>query len=91
MADLIIKPLVNEKSARMEDESVFVFKVAACANKIEVASAIETAFGVKVVDVRTLCVRGKYRRGPRGSSRQGHWKKAYVRLAPGSKISFLES
>ena len=90
--DILIRPLVNEKSSRMQAaENVYAFEVGETANKLEIKGAVERAFGVKVVDVRTFRVRGKTRRFGRFMGKRSNWKKAYVRLAEGDTLNFFET
>jgi large subunit ribosomal protein L23 len=90
--DLIRRPIITEKATRMKETSgTICFEVAPEANKIEVARAITTLFGVKVADVRIANRRGKMKRVGRFAGRRRDWKKAYVRLQPGEKtIEFFE-
>ena len=89
--ELIRRPLITEKATRMKDASNTVcFEVARGANKIEVRRAIETLFGVKVIDVRLANRQGKWKRMGRFLGQRKAWKKAYVRLAPDQKIEFFE-
>jgi large subunit ribosomal protein L23 len=90
--DLIRRPLITEKATRMKETSgTICFEVAPEANKIEIARAITTLFGVKVADVRIANRRGKMKRVGRFAGRRRDWKKAYVRLQPGEKtIEFFE-
>lgn len=88
---LIRRPLITEKATRLKEATNTVcFEVAVTANKIEVAKAIATLFGVKVVDVRLANRQGKFKRMGRFVGRRKAWKKAYVRLAPDQKIEFFE-
>ena len=92
--DVIYQPLLTEKSTILRKRrDVYCFKVNPRANKIEIAQAIETLFQkVKVADVRTCRFRGKTKRMGRFLGRRPEWKKAWVRLAPGSKeIEFFEA
>lgn len=99
--DVIRQPLITEKSTTLRDEShpaggtagLYCFKVAIHANKVEIANAVEQLFDkVKVAEVRTSRVRGKVKRMGRFLGRRADWKKAWVRLAPGSKeIEFFEA
>jgi len=89
--DVILRPLVNEKAASLEGQRTYVFAVGIGANKHEIRSAVESFFQVRVEDVRTVVVRGKYRRYGNRTARRGDWKKAYVRLAEGNTLSFMES
>ena len=89
--DLIRSPLITEKATRMKEASnTICFEVARSANKIEVRRAIETLFGVKVLDVRVANRQGKWKRMGRFLGQRKDWKKAYVRLAPGQTIEFFE-
>ncbi len=89
--ELIRRPLITEKATRLKEASNTVcFEVARSANKIEVKRAIETLFGVKVVDVRVANREGKWKRMGRFVGQRKTWKKAYVRLAPDQKIEFFE-
>ena len=90
--DIIIRPIVTERSMSAAQDKKYVFEVAPDAGKIQIKQAIEEIFGVKVADVNTLNVRGKKKRV--GAGRQGmtkSWKKAYVRLKDDSKtIEFFD-
>ena len=87
--DIVIRPIITEKSMAGNAEKKYTFEVCKDANKIEIAKAIEELFGVKVQKVNTLNVRGKLRRQGRY---EGYWKKAVVTLTEGSKtIEFFES
>ena len=90
--DIIIRPIITERSMSAAQDKKYVFEVAPDAGKIQIKQAIEEIFGVKVADVNTLKVRGKKKRV--GAGRQGmtkSWKKAYVRLKDDSKtIEFFE-
>lgn len=82
---IIRKPLVTEKSNLLkESENVVAFEVAMSSNKIEIKQAIESAFSVKVQDVRTLIVAGKVKRSGRSFGKRSNVKKAYVTLAEGT-------
>ena len=74
------------------EQKKYVFEVAKDANKIEIAKAVEEAFGVKVVKVNTLNVQGKLKRtGRYPEGRRPSWKKAVVTLSAESKpIEFFE-
>jgi large subunit ribosomal protein L23 len=88
--DILLKPMVTEKSTRLGgSENTYVFQVAFDANKLEIKSAVERAFGVKVDDVRTVRVRGKSKRFGRFMGKRSNWKKAYVRLAEGHALNFF--
>jgi large subunit ribosomal protein L23 len=84
---ILLAPHFSEKVAGLSDRSnQYAFKVARDATKPQIKAAIESIFSVSVADVTTLNVRGKEKRTQRGVSRKNHWKKAYVRLAPGQTI-----
>ena len=90
--EIILRPLVTERSAQAEaNENTYVFQVGENANKHEIKAAVESFFSVKVDDVRTVCVRGKYRRFGRFYGKRSNWKKAYVKLASGHSINFFEA
>jgi len=90
--DILLRPLVTEKGATGEaTENTYVFEVGETANKHEIKQAIESFFNVKVDDVRTVRVRGKFKRFGRFYGRRSHWKKAYVKLAQGHTLNFFEA
>lgn len=90
--DIILRPLITERSARAESEqNTYVFQVGENANKHEIKAAIESFFSVKVEDVRTVRVRGKYKRFGRFYGKRSNWKKAYVKLASGHTLNFFEA
>jgi large subunit ribosomal protein L23 len=90
--EIILRPIVTEKTADAKEHSNTVcFQVARGANRIEVRRAVEKLFGVKVVEVRVVNVRGKQRRFGRYTGQRPDWRKAYVRLAAGEKtIEFFD-
>ena len=90
--DIIIRPLVTEKTARAEaDNNVYTFEVGINANKVQIADAVQRLFGVKVETVRTQIVRGKIKRFGRFSGKRNNWKKASVQLAEGDILNFFEN
>ena len=89
--DIIIKPIVTEKSMAGMPGKKYTFKIAKDANKIQVAKAVEELFKVKVEKVNTLRVRGRMRRQGRFTGYTPSWKKAVVTLKSDSKaIEFFE-
>lgn len=89
--EIIIRPIITEKTMGGMPNKKYTFKVAKDAGKIEIAKAVEEVFGVKVSKVNTLKVRGRYRRKGKFSGYTASWKKAYVTLKPDSKgIEFFE-
>ncbi len=88
---VIIKPIMTEKSMRQKEEgNVVTFRVRPDANKVEIRTAVERVFNVKVSDVRTSSYEGKLKRMGRYQGRRSDWKKAVVQLAPGHKIDLVE-
>ncbi len=91
MHDIIIKPIVSEKSMDQLADRKYTFKVALNANKIEIRKAVEQIFGVKVEKVTTSRVRGKMKRMGVHVGKRPDWKKATVKLTSDSKtIEFFE-
>ncbi len=91
MHDIIIKPIVSEKSMDQLADRKYTFKVALNANKIEIRKAVEQIFGVKVEKVTTSRVRGKMKRMGVHTGKRPDWKKATVKLTADSKtIEFFE-
>lgn len=89
--DIIIKPVITEKSMDELQNGKYTFKVAKNANKIEIKKAVEALFGVEVAKVNTLNVNGKAKRVGRFEGRTSDWKKAVVTLTEDSKtIEFFE-
>ena len=89
--DIIIRPIVTEKSMMGIAAKKYTFEVAKAANKIEIAKAVEELFKVKVAKVNTVSMRGKLRRQGRYQGYTKSWKKAYVTLTADSKpIEFFE-
>ena len=90
--DIIIRPIITERSMEATADKKYVFEVAPTAGKIEIKNAVEQIFGVKVAKVNTINYDGKTKRV--GAGRPGarkSWKKAYVQLTQVSKtIEFFE-
>lgn len=84
--DVIIRPVVSEKSYALNDVGVYTFVVAPDANKIEIRQAVETIFGVKVAKVNTVNRKGKRKRNrfTRGWDKRSDTRRALVTLAEGS-------
>ena len=89
--DIIIRPLITEKSTTLMAEGKYVFEVAKAANKIEIAKAISQIFNVKVASVNTVNVEGKVKRMGRSIGKRSDYKKAIVKLAAGEPIEFFEA
>ncbi len=89
--DIIIRPIITEKSMLGIADKKYTFEVAKSATKIDVARAVEELFKVKVAKVNTVHVRGQLRRQGRFEGYTRAWKKAYVTLTEDSKtIEFFE-
>jgi large subunit ribosomal protein L23 len=88
LMSVLLGPHVSEKSARVGDKhNQVVFRVRRDADKREVREAVEKLFEVKVANVQIVNVGGKFKRFGAMLGRRSDWKKAYVRLAPGSEIN----
>lgn len=89
--DIIVRPIITEKSMAGIGMKKYTFEVAKDATKVDVARAVEELFGVKVAKVNTLNVRGHFRRQGRSEGYTSAWKKAVVTLTEDSKtIEFFE-
>ena len=78
--NIIIAPVVTEKSNDGLSEGKYTFKVNKKATKVDVANAVEKLFGVKVLRVNTITVKGKEKRVGRNVGRTSDWKKAIVTI-----------
>lgn len=87
---IVIEPILTEKSNELRERGVYVFRVSPRANKLQIRAAVATLFGVHPVGCQVMNVRGKPKRTrlARGTSRS--WKKAIVTLAAGEKIAVFE-
>ena len=85
--DIIIKPLITERSNDNVQIGKYTFQVAKTATKVQIAQATESLFGVKVLDVNTLIVKGKEKRMGAHSGKRSDWKKAIITIDtnPGEK------
>ena len=89
--DIIVRPLITEKSLQATQDKRYTFEVAKEATKPEIASAIETIFGVEVKSVHTVIVPGKPKRRGVSEGYTSEWKKAVVTLTAESKtIEFFD-
>ncbi|MBQ4556439.1 MAG: 50S ribosomal protein L23 [Clostridia bacterium] len=90
--DIIIKPIITEKSMDMLADKRYVFEVAANATKPEIAAAVEEMFDVEVASVNTISMKKKPKRLGVHFGYTGEWKKAIISLKPSSKtIAFFDS
>ncbi|MCD8187122.1 MAG: 50S ribosomal protein L23 [Ruminococcus sp.] len=91
LQDIILKPVITEKSMDGLQAGKYTFKVATDANKIEIKNAVEKLFGVKVAKVSTMNCRGRSKRVGRYVGKTADWKKAVVTLTEDSKtIEFFD-
>ncbi len=84
--DVIVSPVITEKSTLVSDNNQVVFNVAKNASKPEIKAAVEELFGVKVKAVNTLVRKGKIKRFRNFSGKQKDVKKAIVTLAEGQSV-----
>ena len=91
--DVIIRPVVSEKSYALLDEGVYTFIVHPDSNKTEIKQAIEAIFAVQVAKVNTMNRNGKRKRNRRTFTygKRPDTKRAIVTLAPGERIDLFES
>ncbi|SEJ37151.1 large subunit ribosomal protein L23 [Propionispira arboris] len=89
--DILIRPLITERTTELMAEGKYVFVVAKAANKIEISKAVSDIFKVKVESVNTVNVLGKVKRMGRSIGKRSDYKKAIVKLAAGETIEFFEA
>ncbi len=90
MKNKILRPLITEKNAYRQAESVYVFECATDASKAEVKYEIESQFKVNVLKINTSITRSRAKKTKFGMGRVSYFKKAFVRLKPGQKIAVFE-
>ena len=78
--EIILKPMVTEKSNSGLQEGKYTFKVAKKATKVQIADSVEALFDVKVINVNTITVKGKEKRVGANTGRRPDWKKAIVTI-----------
>ena len=83
--DIILAPVITEKSRAALSDKKYTFRGADGANKLEIAKPVEEIFGVKVAKVNTISMKGKKRRYGRFEGYTSDWKKAVVTLTAESK------
>jgi large subunit ribosomal protein L23 len=88
--NVIIRPVISEKSYALIADGKYTFRVNDRAHKTQIAQAVEEIFGVTVAGVRTSKVRAKPKRRGVHQGRTRAWKKAIVQLAPGERIELFE-
>ena len=87
---ILIEPVLTEKSNVMRDDGMYVFRVDARANKLQVMEAVRRLFKVNPVACNIMNVASKPKRLRGRAGRTSTWKKAIVRLSPGEKIAVFE-
>jgi Ribosomal protein L23 len=87
--DILLAPVVSEKSYGLLDENKYTFLVSPDANKTEIKIAVETVFGVKVTGVNTSNREGKRRRTKSGWGKRPDTKRAIVSVAEGQRIDIF--
>ena len=87
---VILEPVVSEKSYALMAEGKYTFRVDYRVHKTQIARAVEEVFDVTVLNVRTQTVRAKPKRRGLHSGKTRQWKKAIVQLAPGDRIELFE-
>lgn len=89
--DILIRPIVTEKSTALMEQGKYTFRVPLAATKVQIRQAVEQIFKVKVQAVNTMRYEGKMKRLGRTQGRRSDWKKAVVTLKPGETIELFEA
>jgi large subunit ribosomal protein L23 len=87
--DILLKPVISEKSYGLIDEGKYTFVVAPDSNKTQIKIAVEQVFDVKVTSVNTINLQGKRKRTKAGYGKRSDTKRAIVSLAPGDRIEIF--
>ena len=87
---IIIEPIVSEKSYVLATAGKYTFRVHDKAHKTQIKQAVEELFDVKVLEVATLSVKGKPKRRGYSAGRRRNWKKAVVQVAEGQTIPIFQ-
>jgi large subunit ribosomal protein L23 len=87
---VIIRPIVSEKSYALIAQNKYTFRVHPDAHKTQIRHAVEEIFDVRVTEVKTMTVRPKPKRRGYTAGRTRGWKKAIVQLVPGDRIELFE-
>ncbi len=88
--DILIKPIITEKTVGLMEEGKYTFKVAKDANKYEIKKAVQNIFKVDVRNVSTMNIKGKTKRMGKYEGKTSSWKKAIVTLKEGQQIEVFE-
>ena len=89
--DVILRPVVSEKSYALIDENTYTFLVRRDANKVQIRQAVEEIWGVKVLKVNTQNRKGKVKATRLGRGKRDNTRRAIVKLAEGDKIELFET
>jgi large subunit ribosomal protein L23 len=90
-SQVIIRPVVSEKSYVLAEAGKYTFRVADKAHKTQIRQAVETLFDVKVTGVRTASVKSKPKRRGKSAGRTRQWKKAIVQVREGDTIPIFQA
>ena len=88
--DVLIRPIITEKTTLLMQENKYTFQVPLTANKVEIRKAVESIFNVKVEKVATIRVLGKTKRMGRTMGKRSDYKKAIITLKAGETIELFE-
>ena len=89
-SQVLIRPVVSEKSYVLASADKYTFRVHPDAHKTQIRQAVEALFDVKVVEVRTLSAKSKPKRRGHTAGRTRSWKKAIVQVRPGDSIPIFQ-
>ena len=89
-SQVLIRPVVSEKSYVLASADKYTFRVHPDAHKTQIRQAVESLFDVKVVEVRTISVKSKPKRRGQTAGRTRAWKKAIVQVRPGDSIPIFQ-
>jgi large subunit ribosomal protein L23 len=89
-SQVIVKPVLSEKSYVLSSAGKYTFRVHPDAHRTQIRQAVESLFGVHVIEVRTMSVKSKPKRRGLGRGRTRSWKKAIVQVASGESIPIFQ-
>jgi large subunit ribosomal protein L23 len=89
-SQVIIRPVVSEKSYVLAAAEKYTFRVHPSAHKTQIRQAVESLFDVNVIEVHTMSVKSKPKRRGQTAGRTRSWKKAIVQVAPGQSIPIFQ-